>query len=260
MRLLVCVKQVPDLTWGRPDSQEGLSFPQETPPCLDGCSGYALEAAARIQDALPDVSITALSLEGEEALRICLSVAADRAILLSDPLFNGVDSLTKGRILARAAEVLEAQDGPFDLILCGQQSADEASGQTGPALAHALGRPLISQVFTATPQEKSLIVTRQTGAGVQTVETTAPAVALCTKPDWDLRYPTILKKMLANNAEIPVLSARELSLSGSDVEDSRIQVLRRFAPRQKEGSVRISGSGADAARELLSLLEQARAL
>lgn len=75
------------------------------PSIVNPFDGYALEAAARIKDANPDTKITVLSMGPEQAknaLKECLSIAADSAYLVTDRVFGGSDTLATSYILSQA--------------------------------------------------------------------------------------------------------------------------------------------------------------
>lgn len=265
MDLLVCLKQVPDLAAGVPDPEVGVAFPDHVEQVISTLDGYALEAAARIQDGCSNCSITLLSLDGEEALRSGYSVAGEEVMLVRDPDFEGSDPVAKGMILAAAAEELERRRGrTFDLILCGQQSADMGSGLTGPSLAEALRRPAVGGVLAAIPADGGFRLERETGRGVQTVEAPWGSVALVTRSDHPLHYPTILRNMMAVEMEVPVLHKKDLSavdLTAVGRAGARVHTIKRFAPTAKADAVRISASSGEAAAlELLHGLERARVL
>lgn len=111
---------------------------------------YALEAALEIRDRLHEsVHITILSMgpaAAEEVLKPNFYLGAERIVLLSDKIFAGSDTLATSYILQKAVE----KAGTFDLILCGQQSADGDTGQVGPMLAGNLKIPFLSQVVGLT--------------------------------------------------------------------------------------------------------------
>lgn len=265
MDLLICLKQVPDLAAGVPDPEVGVAFPADVEQVISTLDGYAMEAAARIQDGCSSCSITLLSLDGEEALRSGYSVVGEEVVLIRDPAFECSDPVGKGLILAAAAEELERRRGrPFDLILCGQQSADMGSGLTGPSLAEALGRPAVSGVLTAIPTDNGFRMERETGRGIQTVEAPRGCVALVTRSDHPLRYPTILRNMMAVEMEVPVLHNEDLpavDLAAVGGVSTRIHTIKQFAPTAKADAVRISASSGEAAAlELLHGLEHARVL
>lgn len=262
---MVCLKQVPDLAAGVPDPEVGVTFPADVEQVISTLDGYALEIAARIQDDCPHCSITLLSLDGEEALRSGYSVVGEEVALVRDPDFEGSDPVAKGQILAAAVRELERRRGePFDLILCGQQSADMGSGLTGPALARALERPAIGGVLTAVPADGGFRLERETGRGIQTVEAPGGCVVLATRSDHPLRYPTILRNMMAVEMEVPVLRKKDLpavDLAAVGRAGARVHTVKRFAPTAKADAARIrESSGQEAALELLRGLERARVL
>ncbi len=78
----------------------------------------------------------------EEILREAMAWGADDAVLLSDPMFAGSDTLATARALA----ALINQEGSFDLILVGRSSLDAETGQVGPELAELLDLPFAAAV------------------------------------------------------------------------------------------------------------------
>lgn len=143
MEILVCLKQVPDDSVElhlKPGTQE-VNLEGVT-PVVNAFDTYALEMATRLKEAVGG-SITAITIGPEgakDAVKTCLAVGANQGCLITDPSFEGADTLGKSKILAAAIRKLEADAGkPFDLIFCGREATDKASGQVGPQLAEALG-------------------------------------------------------------------------------------------------------------------------
>lgn len=264
MNLLVCLKQIPDLSAGISDAEVGLRFSEDAPQVVSTLDGYALEGAALLQDQDPSCAITLLSLDGESALRDDFSVVGEEAVLVRAPSVPQPDPVAKGMLLAAAVRELESRQGkPFDLILCGQQSADLGSGLCGPVLACQLGRPAVGNVLQAHWAQAGFRFQCQVEGGVQQVDVDTPCVALYTRSDHVLRYPTILRRMQASEMELPVLDAGALLQPDSSAYqyERRMRTIRVFAPRQKADAVRIRADiGETAALELLSLLERAKAL
>lgn len=264
MNLLVCLKQIPALSAGIPDADLGLRFPEDALQVISTLDCYALEGAALLQDQDPSCTITLLSLDGESALRDAFSVVGEEAVLVRAPSVSQPDQVAKGMLLAAAVRELEGRQGrPFDLILCGQQSADLGSGLCGPVLACQLGRLVVGNVLQAHWAQTGFQFQRQVEGGVQLVDVEPPCVALFTRSDHALRYPTILRRMQASEMELPVLDAGALLQSDSPAyqAERRMRTIRVFAPRQKADAVHIrTETGAAAALELLSLLERAKAL
>ena len=123
MRILVCVKQVPDTTEIKIDPVTNTLIRAGVPSIVNPFDACALEVAARIKDVTPDTEITVLCMgpmQAKEALTECLSVGADKAYLCSDRAFGGSDTLATSYILASTITAIEEKEGKFDLILSGK--------------------------------------------------------------------------------------------------------------------------------------------
>ena len=119
MNVLVCVKQVPDTTEIRIDPVTNTLIRSGVPSIVNPFDGYALEAAARIKDRDPDAKIVVLSMGPEQAkaaLKECLSIAADKAYLVSDRAFGGSDTLATSYILSETIRKVEELEGRFDAV------------------------------------------------------------------------------------------------------------------------------------------------
>ena len=143
MRVAVLIKQVPsfgEMTLG-PDGRlvrEGLEL-EINPYCRRAITkGIELAQAA----GGTCLAITLGPPAAEDALREALAAGADDALLLTDPVFAGSDTLATARTLAAALR----REGPFDLILTGLNSVDSDTGQVGPELAELLDLPFASGV------------------------------------------------------------------------------------------------------------------
>lgn len=119
-------------------------------------------------------------------------------------------------------------------------------------------------VLTAEYKDGCFRFQRETGRGIQIVEADGGCVALVTRSDCPLRYPTILRKMTAVEMELPELHGEDLSAldrSRAGQEGACMRIVRRFAPPAKEDAIRIQAtSGEEAAQELLRGLERAKVL
>ena len=145
MKILICVKQVPDTNEIKIDPVTNTLIRDGVPSIVNPFDGYALEAAARIKDNAPDTEIVVLSMgpqQAETALRECLAIAADRAYLVTDRIFGGSDTLATSYILSKAVEKVEELEGSkFDAVFCGKQATDGDTAQVGPELGGAFRLP-----------------------------------------------------------------------------------------------------------------------
>ena len=264
MNILLCVKQVPDTTEIRIDPVNNVLIREGVPSVLNPFDSYALEAAARIKDKDPDTRITAVSMGPMQALAVlreCLSVAADKAYLISGKGFGGSDTLATSYILSCAIRKLEEREGKFDAIFCGKQAIDGDTAQVGPEIAEHLGLPLVTYGLEASAKDERLIVRRETESGYEIVSVQSPCVVTFTKPSWEVRYPTIPRKLAAEKCEIPVLGEEcfpELDRTRIGVKGSPTRVKKTFVPpRKKEGIMIREKTAEDSARKLYELLKNA---
>jgi len=263
MKILVCVKQVPDTTEIKIDPVTNTLIRAGVPSIVNPFDGYALEVAARIKDANPGTTIAVVSMgpeQAKEALKSCLAVGADKAYLVSDRAFGGSDTLATSYILTTAIKALEKKEGPFDIILCGKQAIDGDTAQVGPEIAEHLAYPQVTYAAEANVENGVIRVKRETEDGYEILEVQMPAVVTVTKTSFEPRYPTIKSKMAAGKAVIETLTSAdlEIDLSRAGLKGSPTKVKKTFTPQVKKNGIRIQeDNNADAARKLVALLSDA---
>ena len=250
MKVLVCVKRVPapgariNVT---ADAQEvdttHLAF---TTSPHEEC---AVEAAAQLVEQHGG-STTVLTLgpaAAEEQLRYAVSVGANDAVLL--PIENGDwDPQRTARAITDAVRELEASDGPFDLILFGNESADSGGFQVGIRVAHALDRPMVNGAKGLSLDDGTAHVEREADAGRETYELPLPAV-VGVKEGINLpRYPTMRGRLASKKAEI-----RTIVPAGEPGGLAKLSLRR---PTEAKSETVILGHGPDAAPAVVDVLEQ----
>ncbi len=263
MKILICVKQVPDTTEIRIDPVTNSLIRAGVPSILNPFDSYALEAAARIRDKHKEVEIVVMSMGPDQAsvaLRECLSIAADRAYLISGRAFSGSDTLATSYVLSQAIKAIEMREGRFDAVFCGKQAIDGDTAQVGPELAEHLGYPQVTYGLEAEMNGTTLKVRRETESGYEIVAVQMPCLITFTKPSWEVRYPTIQRKLDAEKADIVVLGEDDLpdidrSIIG--LKGSPTRVKRTFVPQRKKECVIIRNENEnEAAKQLLALLQE----
>ncbi len=268
MNILVCVKQVPDTTEIKIDPVKNTLIREGGPSIVNPFDGYALEAAARIKDKDPDTKIVVLSMGPEQAkaaLKECLAIAADSAYLVSDRAFGGSDTLATSYIISQSIRLVEEKEGvKFDAIFCGKQAIDGDTAQVGPEVAEWLGYPQVTYGLEAEATEGGLKVRAEAEDGVDVIGIQFPCVVTFTKPAWDPRYPTIKRKMAANRAQIPTLTAAEfpaIDTTRIGLKGSPTHVKKTFVPQKKTGGIKIKEETVEeSVNKLIGLMSEAHVI
>ena len=260
MKILVCVKQVPDTTEVRIDRETNTLQREDVPSILNPFDRHALEAALRVKERCGGtVSVLTMGpLQAQEVLKECLALGADEAVLLSDKAFAGADTLATSRTLAAAISKL----GPTELIFCGKQAIDGDTAQVGPELAEHLNMAQVTCVsgLEVFPEQQRLIAEREVEDGHEVLELPFPAVLTISKCLNELRYPSIKGRLRANKTSIPILNLEDLGLRAEEtgLQGSPTRVVRIFAPETRKGGEVIQGMAPRQAADLLAIrLKQA---
>ena len=138
MKIVVCVKQVPDSA-AKVVVENGKVSWGDAPLVINPWDEFAMEAALRQKEALGG-TVTAITIGSEsakDALKHALAMGADEGVLLTDTAFDDGDSYTTALAITTAIKKL----GDFDVIFCGRQAVDWDMGVTGSAMAEMLGLP-----------------------------------------------------------------------------------------------------------------------
>lgn len=263
MKIVVCVKQVPDtadIKW----TENNTMVREGVESILNPFDEYALETAIRIKEANPDATITAVTMgppQAKDVLKRAIAMGADEAILISDKKFAGADTQATSRTLSTA---IKNKVGSYDLILCGMFAIDGDTAQTGPSIAEHLGLP---QVTYAKEVQYSggntIIAKREVDEGLQTVQMQLPGVICMMKCDYEPRKPSIKGTMKANRTEIPEynLEALELTPEQVGIKGSPTYVSKAFRPQVRNAGEIIQGADAkEAANKLIEKLQAEKIL
>jgi electron transfer flavoprotein beta subunit len=249
MRVLACVKRVP-ATGGRivltPDGSEiDVRYLGFTVSPHEEC---AVEEAVRIVEAHGGSS-TVLTLgpaAAEDQLREAMAIGIDRAVLLETDGRDWDPVATSGAII-ESIRAQEAADGPFDLILFGNESADSGGFQVGIRVAAALDRPIVTGVKALQPGEGRIVARRESlSGGWESFELSLPAV-VSVKEGINLpRYPSIPGRLRAKKKEI------DRSTPAWQAGGLEKIVLR--LPKEETTAAEVIGQGPGAAPAIVDLL------
>lgn len=258
MRIVVPIKQVPEITEVKIDPETKTLVRAGVPSILNPFDEFAVEEAIRIKERFGGevIVITMGPPQAKEALRKCLAMGADRALHLCDRTFAGADTWATAYTLAQAVRTLE----PYDLVICGKQAIDGDTAQVGPELAEFLGIPQITYAVKVefSENQKRIRVRRETDDGYEVVECRLPALITAIKGLNEPRLPSLMAIMAASRKEIKTITAADL---GGDPEKyglsgSPTQVVEVFTPETRRGGIKIDGTDdpSGAARQLVEWL------
>ncbi|NGZ10751.1 MAG: electron transfer flavoprotein beta subunit/FixA family protein [Nitrospira sp. LK70] len=262
MKLIVCIKQVPATESklamtrdGTDIERAGLTF------VVNPYDEFAVEEALQIRERLGSGDVTVLSLRShavqnpEQALRTCLAMGADRAILLSDPAFDGGDNYTTALVLAAALRRLS-----FDLLLFGKQAVDDDDGAVGIQVAELLGIPHVAVVnkLEVDRQNKTVVAHRQIEGGIEVVEAPLPALITCQKGLNEPRYPSLPGIMNAKQRLLEVWNRETIEIASEAVGSggAELKLVRLEPPPPRPIGRIIPDDAAAAVQELVRLLHE----
>ena len=158
MKIIVCIKQVPDTKAGVKFKPDGTLDRNAMKSIMNPDDKAGLEAALRIKDENgAEVTVVTMGLpKAEDMLREALAMGADEAVLVTDRRLAGADTWATSQTIAAALRKLD-----YDLIITGRQAIDGDTAQVGPQISEHLGIPVISYAEELKVEGDSVIVKRQ---------------------------------------------------------------------------------------------------
>ena len=261
MKIIVCVKQVPDTNEVKIDPVKGTLIREGVPSILNPDDANALEAALTLKDENPGTTVSVISMGPPQAgymLRECLAMGADDAYLLSDRAFGGADTCATSTTLAAGIKKL----GGADIIFAGRQAIDGDTAQVGPQVAQRLGLPVVTYVQDVKIQGDKVIVHRQMEDGYEVIEVQTPCLLTAVKELNTPRYMSIYGITEAYEKEITVWNHKDVGLDPADcgLTASPTQVFRSFTPPAKGRGVMLTGSVAEMSKKLVDSLKEKHVL
>jgi electron transfer flavoprotein beta subunit len=243
MKIVVCVKQVPDTAEVKLDREKNTLIRDGVPSIINPYDRHAIEAALSIKEQAGGGTVTAISMgppQAEAALREAIELGVDEGVLLTDRAFAGSDTLATSRALAAMISTISP-----DVIFCGKQAIDGDTAQVGPEVAEFLGIPHVAYVRKIVAVSAAAIrVERLMDDGYDVVETSLPVLFTAVKELNTPRLPSLRGKMAAKKAVIKKMTAADLAIPEGELglSGSPTQVNRVFTPEARGGRKTLSGS------------------
>lgn len=251
MKILVCIKQVPDMESRFSVDPSGTWYDSgDLAWRMNEYDEYAVEQAVLIKEQLEDADITVLSIGPQrvkETIKKAMAMGCDRAVHIEDERVHNRDPFEIASLITAYAS-----DKGFDLIFTGLQSQDRGSGQVGLLLAEMLGVNGISTVVDFSLDGDQLTVQRELEGGTRaTIKAQLPALVTCQLGLNTPRYPTLPNIMKAKKKDLLALGAEQLTQTAS-----RQETIRLFLPDKKTGGLILEGDAADLAEQLIRTIKE----
>jgi electron transfer flavoprotein beta subunit len=254
MKIVVCVKQVPDTEARIRIAPEGNAIVEtDVNWIVSPYDEFAIEEALRIREkkAGEVVLVTAGPDRAQSALRTGLAMGADSAVHVKDPLVDATDTLGTARALAAAIKGL----APYDLVLTGQQGVGGDNSQVPGLLAELLDVPQVTVAVKIEVGDGKAVVEREVEGAHETWETSLPAVVSAQKGLNEPRYASLKGIMAAKKKTIEVKDAAALGLDAAALRP-RTKVTALELPPARAAVRMIEGDADTQVKELLRLLHE----
>ena len=260
MKIIVCVKQVPDTSGKVAVNPDGTLNRASMQTITNPDDMNALEAALKIKDATgcKVVVVTMGPAPAAGMLREALAMGADEAVLVSAREFGGSDTYATSQILAAAINKIGVEAD--DVVLCGRQAIDGDTAQVGPQIAEKLHLPQVTYAADITKDGDTITVKRMLEDGYMTIKVKTPCLITCIKELNTPRYMSIGGIYATYNKPLetfdyeklkdhPLIDATTIGLKGSPTN-----IFKSFTPPQKGAGKMLEGAGKETCEELASIL------
>ncbi len=251
VRIVVCVKHVPDIQGERSLGEDGRVVRDGGDGTLNELDENAVEAAlalveARAQEGDEVVALTVGPDDAVEAVRRALQMGAHRAVHVLDDAVAGADAVGTAQVLAAAVRRL-GEEAPVDLVVTGMAGLDGLTSLLPTLLGELLGVAALPLASHLEVEGGTVTVRRDLDHATETLRAALPAVVSVTDAANDPRYPGFKQIMAARKAPVTVLSLDDLgldpALTGAAGARTQVLLARPRPPRQDRVLVQDTGDG-----------------
>ena len=207
MNIIVCAKQVVDVSEMKVDPNTKKPILQGVPQKISDIDKNAMEEAIKIKDKHGG-KITVVTVgpsDAKERIKELLAMGADEGVLIPSP--DKCDYRVVSTLLAEAIKKIDE----YDIVLCGEASIDMFSGQVGPRLAGLLNIPQITYAQNVNAEKDKTVAVRNMGDKSVTTESSYPVLITVTKEINEPRLPSLMQILGAANKSINEWSADSLT-------------------------------------------------
>jgi electron transfer flavoprotein beta subunit len=252
MKIVVCIKQVPDTAEVKLDPKTGTLIRDGVPSIINHDDKAGLETALQIREQVGG-TVTVVCMgppQADVALREALAMGADEAYLLSAREFGGSDTYATATIIATALKKIG-----YDMVITGRQAIDGDTAQVGPQIAEQLGIPQISYAEELKVEGESVIVKRQYEDQAHMLKVQMPCLVTALTELAEPRYMHAGKIVDAYNTEIPVWGfedlKNDLNPEWIGLKGSPTNVFQSFGKQPKAAGTVLDGLSTEEAVEAI---------
>ncbi|MBQ7624414.1 MAG: electron transfer flavoprotein subunit beta/FixA family protein [Clostridia bacterium] len=260
MKIIVCVKQVPDTSGKVAVNPDGTLNRASMAAIINPDDKNAVEAALTLKEETgAEVVIVSMGPPPAEGmLREILAMGADRAVLVSGREFGGSDTFATSQIIAAAINTIGVDKE--DIILCGRQAIDGDTAQVGPQIAEKLGLPQVSYVAEIKKEGDSLICKRMLEDGYMTIKVKTPCLLTCIKELNTPRYMSVPGIVDCYSKPLEIFDFNKLKddplieLDTIGLKGSPTNIFKSFTPPQKGAGMMLEGADKETCQKLAGIL------
>ena len=262
MKILVCVKQVPDTSGTVAVNPDGTLDRASMETIINPDDLNAVEAALKLKDetGCKVIVVTMGPPPAEGMLREIQAMGVDEAVLISGREFGGSDTYATSQIIAAALNKIGIEDD--DIIMCGRQAIDGDTAQVGPQIAEKLDLPQVTYVADIQKDGNTITCKRMLEDGYMTIKVKTPCLLTCIKELNEPRYMSVSGIMEAYSLPMTVLdypALKDEPLIDPDtigLAGSPTNILTSFTPPQKGKGVMLEGNGEETCKGLARTLAE----
>ena len=262
MKILVCVKQVPNTNEVKINPKTGTLIRDGVESILNPDDDNALEAALQMKDGNTDTTVTVITMgppQAKEVLVECMAKGADDSVLLSSRAFGGADTWATSNTIAGAIRRI----ADYDIIFAGRQAIDGDTAQVGPQIAEKLGIPQVTYVERIIScNGKEVTVRRQLEDGYEVIQVPMPCLLTVVKELNKPRYMSVKGIYEAYEKDITVWNENDIPVRADEIgiNASPTKVFRSFTPDPKGKGIMIEGTPKEAAAKVIGELKKKHVL
>lgn len=256
MKLLVCIKQVPDMeSRFKPDAKGTWYSETDLAWRMNEYDEYAVEEAVRLREKLGEgCELTVLSIGPDrigEVIKKALAMGADKAVQIQDQDASSKDPWQIASLIAA-----HAKEQNYDIIFTGMQSQDRGSAQVGVLVAELLGAGCATTLIGFAYESGVITAKRELEGGIKgVVKLKTPAVVTCQLGLNIPRYPTLPNIMKAKKKEIALIPVADI------LKDEPLTTTASFhPPAKKGGGIVLEGDVGELVSKVIAILKDKTAV